>query len=184
MSGEVTLFMGPMYSGKTTSMCRELRKYKIARKKCVIIKYIGDTRYLSSSDGIVTHDGIEYISSDKVISALTLADVLEDILEYDIIGIDEVQFFPDAADIIQQIANLGKIVVCAGLNGNFRAEIFNEQIARLIALSENTIKEHAICHYCLNKASFTQRISDGDELIDIGSLDKYVAVCRGCKWPR
>ena len=33
------LFIGPMYSGKTTTLLCRLERYKIGGKKCIIIKY-------------------------------------------------------------------------------------------------------------------------------------------------
>ena len=40
--------------------------------------------------------------------------------EYDVIGIDEGQFFPDLVAWCEQMANSGKIVLVAALDGTFQ----------------------------------------------------------------
>ena len=40
--------------------------------------------------------------------------------EYDVIGIDEGQFFPDLVAWCEQMANRGKIVLVAALDGTFQ----------------------------------------------------------------
>ena len=39
------LRIGPMFSGKSTELTRRMRRHKVARRKCIVIKYAGDTRY-------------------------------------------------------------------------------------------------------------------------------------------
>ena len=52
--GSLELIFGPMFSGKTTELCRRINRYSIARKKCIILKYQLDTRY--SKEYVATHD--------------------------------------------------------------------------------------------------------------------------------
>jgi len=51
----VQLILGPMFSGKTTELGRRMKRYEIAEKKVVVLKWIGDTR--SEGEKITTHDG-------------------------------------------------------------------------------------------------------------------------------
>lgn len=53
-SGRCDLILGPMFSGKSTEMLRRIRRYTIAQKHCLVIKYARDTRY--SVDKLATHD--------------------------------------------------------------------------------------------------------------------------------
>ena len=41
----LNLFIGPMFSGKTTTLLSRLERYKIGGKKCIVIKYDQDDRY-------------------------------------------------------------------------------------------------------------------------------------------
>jgi thymidine kinase len=53
-TGEIQLILGPMFSGKSTELLRRIRRYTIAKRKCLVIKYKKDTRY--SEDSLATHD--------------------------------------------------------------------------------------------------------------------------------
>lgn len=54
-SGHLELILGPMFSGKSTELQRKIKRYQIAKKKCLVINYAGDNRY--SDEGFVaTHD--------------------------------------------------------------------------------------------------------------------------------
>ena len=53
-AGSLQLIFGPMFSGKSTELMRRIRRYKIAKRNCVVIKYKADTRY--SVEKAVTHD--------------------------------------------------------------------------------------------------------------------------------
>jgi len=54
MHGELQIILGPMFSGKTTELFRRVKRYTIAEKRCLLVKYIRDTRY--SVDEAATHD--------------------------------------------------------------------------------------------------------------------------------
>ena len=72
---------------------------------------------------------------DDAICAITLADIDHLIDSYDVILIDEIQFYNDAAFMCDIWANKGKIVECYGLSGDYKREPF-EQISKLIPLCD------------------------------------------------
>ena len=43
--GEIQLILGPMFSGKTTELLRRIRRFQVAKRECVVLKYAKDTRY-------------------------------------------------------------------------------------------------------------------------------------------
>lgn len=53
-SGQIQVIFGPMFSGKTTELLRRIRRYTIANRSCLVIKYKNDTRY--SNEDMATHD--------------------------------------------------------------------------------------------------------------------------------
>ena len=84
--------------------------------------------------------------------------------EYDVIGIDEGQFFPDVVTWCEEMANRsniqlfriswhrwtfprGKIVLVAGLDGTFQRVPFPEMLA-LVPLAEAVTKLQAVCMVC------------------------------------
>jgi len=170
--GQVQLILGPMFSGKTTELIRRLKRYQIARYECLIVKYAEDKRY--DDDGIATHDR----QSLKAVKANYLK-TLKDVDHYDVIGVDEGQFFPDLVEFCERAADNGKIVLVAALDGTYQRKGFGG-ILDLIPLAEHISKLTAVCMLCFGEGSFTKRISDDKGLEVIGGADKYMAVCRAC----
>lgn len=173
--GKINLILGPMFSGKTTELIRRIERYKFANRSCICLKYANDLRF--SEKLIVTHNKytLEAFQTNK------LFDYAEFIrhYKYEVIGIDEGQFFPDCVSFCEQMANEGKIVIVAALNGSFERKNFGD-ILNLIPMSENLEYLKSICMICYKKASFTKRISDDVQLEIIGGSEKYKSLCRKC----
>jgi thymidine kinase len=164
----------------TGSMSTQVEKYHIAQKKCAIVRYAGDTRYEPTHGGLVDHAGREY-HHVPVIVASALGDVFDELVACDVIGIDEVQFYDDNVEVIQRLANMGKIVVAAGLDGTAKGTPF-KRMPELIAVAESVKKKSAVCMSCHAKAGFTRKIGGNDEEVEIGGIGTYIAVCRDCMW--
>lgn len=75
-----------MFSGKTSELIRRMKRYQIARYKCLIVRYAKDSRY--STSGIATHDKQELTA----VSAEQLSTLRHMTSEVNVIGIDEGQF--------------------------------------------------------------------------------------------
>ena len=78
--GGITLYIGPMFARKSSSLIRDINRYKIAKKKCVCIKFKGDDRY--SKTEIVSHDGIKI----KALSCTKLAELDKKLDRYDVVN--------------------------------------------------------------------------------------------------
>ncbi|KAJ8319491.1 hypothetical protein KUTeg_004582 [Tegillarca granosa] len=152
---------------------RRLKRYQIANYKCLVIKYSKDDRY--DQNGIATHDR-------QVLPAVS-ADILDDMAStaenFEVIGIDEGQFFPDIVSFCDGMAEKGKIVIVAALDGTFQKKGFGD-ILNLVPLAESVIKLSAVCMTCNNEGSFTKRKGQETKVEVIGGADKYLAVCREC----
>jgi len=176
-AGWVEVICGSMFSGKTEELIRRLRRAQIARQKVEIFKPKIDNRY--SEDHIVSHDSVK-IPSMVVDNA---REIFDNALEAQVIGIDEVQFFgEDIVQVCQKLANMGKRVIVAGLDQDYRGEPF-EPIPQLLALAEYITKTHAICVICGNPANHTFRTTESTEQVVIGANDIYEARCRNCFIP-
>ena len=97
--------------------------------------------------------------------------------DYDIILIDEIQFYPDAHIFCDKWANEGKIIEASGLNGDYRRKPF-EQISLLIPLCDNIKHLVAVDKKDGNDAPFTCRLSDDNQQTLIGGNDIYQAMNR------
>lgn len=172
-AGKLNLIIGPMFSGKSTILLTRYRRYQIAGKRCLLVKYAKDRRYDSSEEMLVTHDQLSY----KATSCHQLEDIKSLVKNYDVICIDEIQFYPDASYYCDLWANTGKIVEVCGLNGDYRRQPFT-QISLLIPLAEHISFVTAVCKDTGEEAPFSARLSNESEQEVIGSTDKYQAVSR------
>lgn len=146
-----------------------MRRYQIALKECVLIKYINDVRY--SKESVSTHDQVQ----QRAIPTDRLEKIAHLVQKYDVIGIDEGQFFPDLVDFCEAAANGGKIVIVSALDGTFQRKPFGD-VLRLIPMAESVVKLKAVCMVCCKDAAFTKRITDEQQTEVIGGADKYIAV--------
>jgi thymidine kinase len=173
----LNLIIGPMFSGKSTELLRRYRRYKLAGKKCLLVKHVSDTRYSDGTDSmIITHDNIKY-SAIKCSQLEELVNIVENQLlqYYDVILIDEIQFYSDA-HLCDKWANLVTVEAC-GLSGDFERKPF-EQISNLIPKADNITFLTAICKLSGQEAPFTKRTSNEKTKIVIGGADCYQAVSR------
>ena len=122
--GKLEVVVGSMFSGKTEELMYRLRRAEYAKKKVVTIKHEIDNR--KSFSCIVSHDGIKreaYPVGNCEESLRTLINLTDP--SVDVVGIDEIQFFPQPAiAVIQRMVDEGKRVIVAGLDLDFRGEPF------------------------------------------------------------
>ncbi|KYO27386.1 thymidine kinase, cytosolic [Alligator mississippiensis] len=115
----------------------------------------------------------------EALAACCLKDVYQEALGSAVIGIDEGQFFPDIVEFCEAMANAGKTVIVAALDGTFQRKAFGS-ILNLVPLAESVVKLNAVCMECYQEASYTKRLGAEREVEVIGGADKYHSVCRLC----
>ena len=174
--GRIELIIGCMFAGKSTEMLRRVRKHEITGKSVLTVKFSADQRY-SNQSIITTHEGQTRSSTD----AIELSSLGDTWRKYDVIGIDEGQFFPDIVEFAEMCANDGRIVVISALGGTFLRGPF-KSILQLIPKCEKVKKLTAICKLCKKSASFTFRTADEEDKCLLGGADKYMPVCRECHY--
>ena len=172
--GKIELILGPMFSGKSTRLIEQMRKYVYKAKKTIMVKYYADQRYSEKSE-VVTHDLIKYDS----INCKLLRNSFDTLKQYDVIGIDEGQFFADLVEVCEELALMGKIILIAALNGDFRMEPF-PVIQRIISKSDKIKLLKAYCFNCHKDAKFSLRIVKSNETVLIGAGEAYKPACREC----
>ena len=172
--GKIELIIGPMFSGKSTRLIEQMRKYVYKAKKTIMVKYYADQRYSEKSE-VVTHDLIKYDS----INCKLLRNSFETLKQYDVIGIDEGQFFADLVEVCEELSLMGKIILIAALNGDFRMEPF-PVIQRIIAKADKIKLLKAYCFNCHKDAKFSLRIVQSNETVLIGAGEAYKPACREC----
>jgi len=172
-SGWIEVICGPMFSGKSEELIRRLRRAEIARQRVQIFKHDLDARYEASS--IVSHSQ-QSLPSVAVHAASQIIESTEDRTE--VVAIDEAQFFDrDVVDVCIRLANLGKRVVVAGLDLDYRGIAFGP-MPEIMCQAEYVSKQLAICMVCGDPAGFTQRLTHSRDQIQVGAAGMYEARCR------
>ncbi len=183
--GKLEVICGSMFSGKTEELMRRLKRAEYAKQNVLTIKHKIDTR--RSFTEITSHDG-------KKRTAFSLENNLDSLLKIyelankniQIIGIDEIHFFPmELVDILLDLVDQGKRIIVAGLDLDFRGKPF-EITSKLMSYADHILKLKAICVICGQDAHHTQRIIDGkpakydDPIILVGASECYEARCKNC----
>lgn len=172
--GRIEVICGSMFSGKTEELIRRMKRAIFARQKVEIFQPAMDTRY--SEEDIVSHEG-NSIPSTPIDSS---ASILLMSQGYDVIGIDEAQFFdPHIVDVCNQLANQGIRVIVAGLDLDFKGEPFGPMPA-LLAIADEVSKVHAICVRCGALAYVSHRLVNVDKQVLLGEKLEYEPLCREC----
>lgn len=178
-TGWVEVICGSMFSGKSEELIRRVRRAQFAKQKIAVFKPQIDTRY--NKEAVVSHNGTTVIA----IPVERSKDILQHISdEFDVIGIDEAQFFDEGiTDVVQRLANHGFRVIVAGLDQDFRGEPFGP-MPLMMSVAEQVTKLQAVCQVCGSPASRTQRLINGqpagyeDPIILIGATEAYEPRCR------
>jgi len=173
-AGKIEVICGCMFSGKTEELIRRIRRAQIAKLSVIVFKPFIDSRY--SRNEIVSHNNIK-IESHSLKSSMEIKSYS---LNFDVIGIDEAQFFDkNILKVCQHLAFNGKRVLIAGLDKDYRGLPFGS-MPQLMCEADYLDKLRAICVKCSRSASYTKRISTEVDQVVIGELDKYEARCRKC----
>lgn len=172
--GSIEVICGSMFSGKTEELIRRLKRAKLAKLKTAVFKPYVDIRY--ENEKIVSHDS-KKITSTRINSPSEMLKLVADIK---VVAIDEAQFFSeDLIDVCNTLANQGKRVIVAGLDMDFLGKPFGV-IPQLLAIAEHITKVHAICIDCGNIANHSFRLSNSQELVQLGQKKEYKPLCREC----
>jgi thymidine kinase len=178
--GYLKLIIGPMFAGKSTELMRTVATYKAIGKHVVAINHIMNCRY--GTDQINTHDKR---TMEQCLICTNLKEINTNMIKgADIIVIEELQFFPDAFEVISYwVDSLGKTVIAAGLDGDSERNPFGD-VLKLIPRSDEVLKLSALCAHCKDGTpgifslckTVSQAGSSGKVLV--GGSGKYDAVCR------
>ena len=178
--GYLKLILGPMFSGKSSTLIELIRKYKIINYKILTIKNALDTRY-SELDEIVSHNK----DTEPCVSLKNLNDIFNNenltskYKESNVIFIEEAQFFSDLDSFVTKALEENKTLYVVGLNGDSNQKNFGD-IHKLLPKCDDIELLKGFCKLCNNEthALFSKRIIKNESQVHVGSTDEYIPVCR------
>jgi thymidine kinase len=182
--GFLEVITGPMFAGKTTELIKRIERQMFAKRKVALFKPSIDNRY--SEDEVVAHNGLRYEAFVIPTNAEGVGKIVEITKRegYEVIGIDEVQFFPmDIVGALERLADEGVYVIASGLNLDFKGDPF-PVTKELLVRADNIVYLTAVCTVCGRPATRSQRLINGkpaprdSPVILVGGSESYEARCR------
>lgn len=175
-TGHLIVITGSMFSEKTTTSESYYHNYGVKYKNKVWIKPDRDDR----AEDSVTHSGRKI--NAYTISADRPDRYVDELKQYDVIVIDEAQFFSERIIfLIHQLLKNGCLVIINGLKLTARRDFFGV-MHYLLAEADEIISLKAVCNVCMriDCATRTKSFISNSSTVNIGGVDKYYAVCPAC----
>ena len=170
--GFIEVICGSMFSGKTEELIRRIKRAKLSNFKTIVFKPKADSRI--HGNYISTHNDNKY----EAVIISNENEILSKSKNYQVIGIDEAQFFSESlVEICNKLANNGKRVIVTGLDMDFIGKPFGP-MPNLMATAEFVSKLHAVCKQTGGMANYTNRKSKDKRKIKIGDGNEYEALSR------
>ena len=170
--GRIEVICGSMFSGKTEELIRRINKVEKTNLKYMVFKPEIDTR--NKKNSIKSHNNIEIPAQ----SVKNVIDILNYKNKFDVIAIDEAQFFSnDIVRVCNELADSGIRVIVAGLDMDYSGKPFGP-MPYLMAIAEEVIKLHAICSDTGNPALYSYRKLKNKNVVMLGKKDEYEPLSR------
>jgi len=174
------MFLGPMWSSKTTHLLMELEKAKYQKKKAVLFKPSIDTRY--SETEVVSHAGYKW-------SAVSISDAKE-IFSYltnaeeavHIVAVDEAFMLDDIGKSLIWLYRNGFDIIVSSLDLSAQLKPF-EEIRKMLPWATHVEKLTSVCSVCQSpNAHFTYKKNDVESTvaIQVGGSELYEPRCHAC----
>ncbi len=187
----ITVYTGPMFSGKTQALMARLQTKQRAHKNVLVVKPALDDRYDSIDEIVVKQKTAQRFEKHASMAAYPIKSAeqlgaLITQIDPDVIGVDEAQFFDEdfsaALDAIAHRSERNVEIYVAGLDLDAWAKPFGP-MPHLLAIADRVEKFTANCFQCGQDARFTQKIGGSAGLIEVGADELYEARCGTCWTP-
>ena len=192
-SNYLKVIIGPMFSGKSSSLLTEINRYSYITTNIIVINSILDKQRHSD---MMIKDGIGFLKThdSKTFPAIMLENLNElntnklynkKYEESSIVLIDEGQFYNDIYLFLKkELSKLGnKKFIVAGLSSDINQNPIGDMI-KLIPLADDIIKLSAFCVYCKDGtlANFTKLLVSSQNkdknTVKVGAKELYAPCCR------
>lgn len=171
----LTVYCGPMFSGKTTRLLSDLDRFKLQRKDCAAFKPAVDVRY--GMGDIVSHSGWKVPAfvvkeGSDMLAVLAAADKLPSV-----VAVDEAFMIDGVADVLVWLYRSGITVIVSTLDMSYSCKPFRE-VEKLLPWATRVEKCVAVCVECGQDARYTHKKVVSDEAeIEVGGGELYEPRC-------
>jgi len=197
--GYLELFLGPMFSGKTSKLLEIYKQCEFCHIPVVVINHSADVRYhesmLSTHDKVmipcIQTNNLMSLEIDTNMNEIQYLDpsvdeysrksrIVCNMVRTKIILINEGQFFEDLIPFVLAMLKARKKIYIGGLDGDFERKKFGS-ILDLIPMCDKITKLTSLCSICKDGTPgiFSLRLTKEKQQMLIGS-DNYIPVCRFC----
>lgn len=176
----IEVITGCMFSGKTSELLHRISSCRSIGRRVLAINHSFDNRYDIASS-IVSHDKYR-LDAVKAKHLQEVDDAINILEDYDVVAIDEGQFFTDLKKFVVKVCEVyDKRVIVCGLMTDAKRNKFG-QIVELLHYTTNITYNSALCSRCRDgtRALFTKKLCQNEQQVDIGADEKYVPLCRKC----
>lgn len=169
MRGKLTVYAGPMFSGKSAHLIRAI---SLASGRVLCLAPAFDNR---SGHSIHSREGRSY-------PARSIACWPSDVGQFGMVVADEAHFQVSPhyrGDVVQDIISTrarGVDVVVGGLDTDYHRETF-PVMQRLMAEADEVVMLEARCHVCGGPARWTAKKKETGCILETGDADLYEARC-------
>lgn len=166
--------IGPMRGGKSSYLLQMYEVYHRSKRAVVVTQR--DDRV--GKPCINCHNGVNLEATFVISDGYDLLKK-EDVMDYDVFFIDEIQFIKDIGPVMSSLRDMNKLVFFAGLDTDAGGKMWPNTVDAL-SVADSYEKIMGVCDVCYEDAGFTRMKSgtfDGE--IHIGDSE-YVVLCSKC----
>ena len=188
-AGHLSVFLGPMGACKTTRAIEQCTQFSTFGMSVVYVRHAIDSqRTLAGGiEGVFTsHNASNRYIYDKVDTLSCSSLTITNFDKYQVVVIDEAQFFTNLVEVVKELVLKGKTVQIYGLVGDFKKEKFGSTID-LIPMADVFEQLTAKCVGCLSlgeirSAAFTYKSNSNSDtdVIEVGGFGAYKPLCGNC----
>lgn len=167
---EFVMFVGPMFSSKTSRLLASLDRCRYQNKSIAVFKPKIDERY--SQSNVVTHTGHSWpatnVSNGQEILGLAG--------QSDIIAVDEAFMIDGCSEALIKLFKQGKTIYVSSLQLSASGQAF-EEVKEMMPWATKIEVCPSVCQLTQRDAYYTIRKIEGLEEISVGGADHYEPRC-------
>ena len=181
MVPKLKVYVGPMFSGKSTRLLDQVKRYQIAKKNVLCVKPTLDNRY-TNEGFIITHNDAHLkcynIASGK--DLLALFEQQNASQKVDLIAVDEAFMIDNISESLLNLFYTYKIDVIVSSIDMSASNLPFKDISEILSHATHVKKCKAVCTICGADASYTSRkfsLDEAEGQVRVGGSDLYEPRC-------